>query len=665
MSRSKSSPKKSPASVPQTAETWHVVVRKLRMWILDDEKNPVRPFILLTLNLENGLLQEVQLFQAYPSIDEVLETLHKAITRPSKSTRQKAHRPEQIQFEQPDLVQPLAPALNEIGIEVTHQLLPDVIDPIIDDLQNSMQTDAPEYPGLLTVAGVKPDLVKDLFAAAADFYRAAPWVYLADIQPLALQIPKTGTVYVQLMGNAGVEYGLLIYKKWDDLLRMLAGSGSPMENIPAGGWLSFNYEEASMLSFDDLDAIEQYGWEIADKQAYPTPVKYFPDRFERPSLDELLLFELVLHAVPVFVKEYLKPDGRGDYLPVEAELSIPVRSAQVPVTAKYPAGTIPKETLPAWQDDWAEAYDEPEDDGEPGEDEWEEAIHFDRRAMEGHMADMFASAGEGIWDSALKEAQSIMYDAWEETNPARRINMAHKALFISPNCADAYVLLAEEEADTLQRALEYYQKGTKAGQQALGKDFFKENAGHFWDILETRPYMRARAGLANCLWEIGKPEEAARHYRAMLRLNPGDNQGIRYSLLHLLLELDNLNAVKKLMKQYDEDWSAVWTYTRALLSFREAGASDKAKRDLAQALEQNPFVPAYLTGKKRIPNRMPDYIGMGDENEAIDYAASNLNFWRRMPGAVDWLKSESETGSKRKRAPKKSSRRGRRSSTSS
>ena len=34
---------------------------------------------------------------------------------------------------------------------------------------------------------------------------------------------------------------------------------------------------------------------------------------------------------------------------------------------------------------------------------------------------------------------------------------------------------------------------------ALGPRGFKQYAGHFWGFLETRPYMRARAGLAGTL----------------------------------------------------------------------------------------------------------------------------------------------------------------------
>src|SRR5215217_8161002 len=94
------------------------------------------------------------------------------------------------------------------------------------------------------------------------------------------------------------------------------------------------------------------------------------------------------------------------------------------------------------------------------------------------------------------------------------------SLKVSPDCADAYVLLAEEDAGSLEEARELYQKGVEAGERALGRETFEEEAGHFWGILETRPYMRARQGLAVCLRELGEREEAIEDYREMLYLNP-------------------------------------------------------------------------------------------------------------------------------------------------
>jgi hypothetical protein len=126
----------------------------------------------------------------------------------------------------------------------------------------------------------------------------------------------------------------------------------------------------------------------------------------------------------------------------------------------------------------------------------------------------------------------------------------------------------------------------------------------------------------------------------MLRLNPTDNQGIRYLLTDLYLNLNKDGDLQKLIQAYEDDWSAVWLYTRALLAFRKSGATTRANRALQEALEQNQYVPDYLTGRKRIPGILPEVIGHGDENEAITYAAEHLNHWRRTPGAIDWLQNQ-------------------------
>src|SRR6266849_8248469 len=155
----------------------------------------------------------------------------------------------------------------------------------------------------------------------------------------------------------------------------------------------------------------------------------------------------------------------------------------------------------------------------------------DRRAIEGFMS----AIGGRQSDDATAKAQDVIYEAWDQTNPRARVALARKALTISPLCADAYVLLAEEQAKSAEERLEYYRKGVEMGGQALGSEGFKEYAGHFWGFLETRPYMRARAGLASTLLQLGDIDDALAHYRDMLKLNPNDNQGIRYVLAGCLL----------------------------------------------------------------------------------------------------------------------------------
>ena len=96
-------------------------------------------------------------------------------------------------------------------------------------------------------------------------------------------------------------------------------------------------------------------------------------------------------------------------------------------------------------------------------------------------------------EGPLAVAQALVYEAFARPEPAERVRMARQALEISPDCADAYVILAEH-AKTAQETLEFYRQGVAAGERALGPEKFREEVGRFWGVLETRPYMCAEKG---------------------------------------------------------------------------------------------------------------------------------------------------------------------------
>ena len=77
------------------------------------------------------------------------------------------------------------------------------------------------------------------------------------------------------------------------------------------------------------------------------------------------------------------------------------------------------------------------------------------------------------------------------------------------------------------------------------------------------------------LIKLGDESAAIEHLRAMLKLNPNDNQGIRYLLLGCLLRHDDAAAVKTLLAAYKDEWSACWLYTRALVAFQDGHATEK------------------------------------------------------------------------------------------
>jgi len=254
----------------------------------------------------------------------------------------------------------------------------------------------------------------------------------------------------------------------------------------------------------------------------------------------------------------------------------------------------------------------------------------DRRAMESYLA----AIGARSRNDAIAKAQDIMYEAWDRATSRSRIALAYKALTISPLCADAYNLLGAEAATSAEER-DLYARGLDAGELALGPEGFEEYDGHFWGFLETRPYMRARHGLALPLLKLGEEEEAMKHFRAMLKLNPGDNQGIRYLLLGCLLKRNDIAAVKELLAAYEDEWGAHWLYTRALVAFREGHASERqAVRLVQDAWSANQHVPAILAGAEPAVTSRSGYITMGGADEATDYVRDCGPACRQTPGAA-------------------------------
>jgi tetratricopeptide (TPR) repeat protein len=257
----------------------------------------------------------------------------------------------------------------------------------------------------------------------------------------------------------------------------------------------------------------------------------------------------------------------------------------------------------------------------------------DRGAMESYLA----TVAGGRRDDAIARAQNVIYDAWDRKTSRSRVALARKALRISPLCADAYNLLAAESATTAE-ARDLYARGLEAGELALGPKGFEEYDGRFWGFLKTRPYMRARHGLSLALLKLGEEEAAMEHFRAMLKLNPGDNQGIRYLLLGSLLRRDDIPALEILLAGYADEWSAYWLYTRALVACRNGqGSAPATLKLLKDARSANEHVPAILAAAKPPTHSRSDYVTVGGADEAAEYVRECGGAWRKTPGAVEWL----------------------------
>jgi tetratricopeptide (TPR) repeat protein len=218
---------------------------------------------------------------------------------------------------------------------------------------------------------------------------------------------------------------------------------------------------------------------------------------------------------------------------------------------------------------------------------------------------------------------------------------------VSGDCADAYVLLAEDSSDP-HTARDLYAQGLAAGERALGPAVLAEEAGRFWGDVRTRPYMRARFGLARCLADLGQHRDAIAHYRELLRLNPGDSLGARYLLLAALLRTGQDGDAQSLLAQFDEP-TALWLYGGALAAFRREGDTPQARARLRAAVRANRHVPAYLTGDAERPPLLPETYALGSPEEAVIAVADLGDVWAATPGALDWVATQIPSKKKRKR----------------
>jgi len=247
-----------------------------------------------------------------------------------------------------------------------------------------------------------------------------------------------------------------------------------------------------------------------------------------------------------------------------------------------------------------------------------------------------AASPPEVREAGISDAQAALYAIDDAASGAEREAQAHAALAICPLCADAYSVLAAE-AETLTRARDLFAQGVAAAELALGPENMARYRGRFWFYLDSRPYLRARFGLAMRLVVLGDDASAILHFHAMLDLNPGDNQGARYPLLAALLRQDDNDGVAALLQAIGEEGSLAWVYTRALMAFRRRGGDHPEVEALGRAaLAANPHVPALLASG--LPVSRPHlHSEMGGPEDAADFVLDYGDAWRSTRGAVLWI----------------------------
>jgi len=249
------------------------------------------------------------------------------------------------------------------------------------------------------------------------------------------------------------------------------------------------------------------------------------------------------------------------------------------------------------------------------------------------------SAGIPIMNNSNpgQDASQLIQQAWSTDNPVEKVQLAHQALQQDPDNINALMLLAQWDAANSSERRDLLQRAVDGCERALGEAFFEKNKGRFWLIRETRTFMEALTNLASSHAHLKDFDNAISCYERAIALNPADNQFNRYPLSNCYIQSRQLDKAQQLAQQFQHDVGAFFLFDQALIAFIESGEHKDSSALKKLALTHNKFVPKLLSGKIKMPKRMPEHLTSGDKGEAVLYAAQNTDLWRSVAGSIPWL----------------------------
>lgn len=150
-----------------------------------------------------GVLRAVSIVPADTGPEAVARTLLQAMESPQGAMP--PARPQKLVVRDREIQFFLRGALQNLDVAIEHVADLPLIDDIFDSLGQAEPPSVPELP---------EDWLDALDTIAQETWDTAPWNLLSDHHILSVQLNRWGldTLYVSVLGMAGMEYGLLLYR---------------------------------------------------------------------------------------------------------------------------------------------------------------------------------------------------------------------------------------------------------------------------------------------------------------------------------------------------------------------------------------------------------------------------------------------------------------------
>ena len=199
-----------------------------------------------------------------------------------------------------------------------------------------------------------------------------------------------------------------------------------------------------------------------------------------------------------------------------------------------------------------------------------------------------------LTEKTAKTSDDFLELAMDAEDDAQALKYARKALKLDPNNLDAEMIVASVGSKDPFDELSKIKSVVSHGDTLMKKrGHFDEDVGDFWGILETRPYMRAKASYVDSLITMRMFRKAAAECEDMIRLCNNDNLGMRSRLIALYACLEEEEAALALYEKYKENDESVMLLALSILYFK-LNDYEKAEKYLKRLVRTNPDTKTFF-----------------------------------------------------------------------
>jgi tetratricopeptide (TPR) repeat protein len=185
--------------------------------------------------------------------------------------------------------------------------------------------------------------------------------------------------------------------------------------------------------------------------------------------------------------------------------------------------------------------------------------------------------------ATAKTADDFFDLAYEAKSKKKQREYLEKGLSLEPDDLDAMVDLARLNSKNCFEELQNIEQVVKRGYEIFKKEL-KEDVGEFYEIFETRPFIRALRYYANLLTDTACYTRAIKIGEEIIRLNVNDNTGARFQLMHLYAYMEDDRKAARLFKKYKSDPDVGFLLPLSMLYFK-LGELQKAEHYLLMLKE--------------------------------------------------------------------------------